>query len=76
MHACFKIYCYFEFNFFTYHLSSVVDSATLKVHVSKIKCAFKQDILLTFPTINLAGVFISSNRPNLNLKSDMTLVSS
>ena len=30
MHTCYKIYSYFEFQFFTYHISSVVHSATLK----------------------------------------------
>ena len=30
MHTCYKIYGYFEFQFFTYHLSPVVHSATLK----------------------------------------------
>ena len=29
MHTCYKIYGYFEFQIFTYHLSSVVHSATL-----------------------------------------------
>ena len=29
MHTCYKIYGYFEFQFFTYFLSSVVHSATL-----------------------------------------------
>ena len=29
MHSCYKIYDYFEFQFFTYHLSSAVHSATL-----------------------------------------------
>ena len=29
MHTCYKIYSYFEFQFFTYHLPSVVHSATL-----------------------------------------------
>ena len=31
MHTCYKIYGYFEFQFFTYHLSSVLHSATLNV---------------------------------------------
>ena len=30
MHTCYKIYDYFEFHLFTYHLSSVVHSATLR----------------------------------------------
>ena len=29
MHTCYKIYGYFEFHIFTYHLSPVVHSATL-----------------------------------------------
>ena len=31
MHTCNKIYCYFKFQFFTYHLSSVAHHATLRM---------------------------------------------
>ena len=30
MHTCYKIYGYFEFKFFTYHLSSVAHSANFE----------------------------------------------